>query len=90
MNKAELIETVALRADISKVNAKKAVDSFIKTIEQSLASGNPVSLTGFGTFAIIEKSERRGVNPRTKQPMTIPARRAVRFRPGDLLSKVVL
>ena len=88
MNKTEFIGIFSKQAEISKVSAKKAVDSFIKTIEQSLKTGEKVSFFGFGTFSIVEKAARRGINPKTKLPLTIPARKTVKFKPGAGLSKV--
>jgi DNA-binding protein HU-beta len=88
MNKAVLIGAVAEKAGLSKVNAKKAVDAFIKTVENTVGNGEKLSLLGFGTFSIIEKAARRGVNPKTKEAINIPARKVVKFKAGAELAKV--
>jgi DNA-binding protein HU-beta len=89
MNKTDFIVAVADKAGLSKVDAKKAVNAFIKTVEGAVNRGEKVSLLGFGSFAVVEKAARKGVNPKTKELINIPARKAVKFRPGIGLTKVV-
>ncbi len=89
MNKSELINAMAENADMSKTDAKKALEAFITSVEGALVNGDKVSLIGFGTFATVEKGERTGINPATKQQITIPAKRVVKFKPGvDLADKI--
>lgn len=82
MNKADLIQQVAQSADISQASAARAVDALFGAIADSLRNGQQVMLTGFGTFSVSERAARNGRNPRTKEPITIPASRAPRFKAG--------
>lgn len=89
MNKTDLVNAIAAEAGISKVDAKEALDVALKTMVEALAAGEKVTLVGFGTFAVAEKAARTGFNPRTKETIEIPARRAIKFKPGaDLEAKV--
>lgn len=89
MNKTELINAIAEKANLSKVQAKAALESTINTISEQLAQGDKVALIGFGTFAVSEKTARTGINPRTKEKIEIPARKAVKFKAGAELNDVV-
>ena len=89
MNKTDFIGAVAKKADLSKVDAKKAVDAFIQTVEEIVGNGDKVALLGFGTFFVADKAARKGVNPKSKEPIDIPARKVVKFKPGATLAKVV-
>ena len=81
MNKAQLVEAIALDANISKIDARKAVDAIIRVTVQSLREGERLTLTGLGTFSVQQKAARRGRNPRTCAAVKIPPRKAVKFRP---------
>ncbi len=81
MNKAQLVEAIALDTNISKIEARKAVDSLIRVIVQTLREGDRITLTGLGTFSVQQKSERTGRNPRTGALVKIPPRRVIKFRP---------
>ncbi len=89
MNKTDFIGEVAKKAELSKVDAKKAVEAFIKTVEGAVKKGDKVALLGFGSFTVVKKAARKGVNPKTKKPINIPARKVVKFKPGAALAKVV-
>jgi Bacterial nucleoid DNA-binding protein len=89
MNKTDFIGEVAGKAGITKVDAKKAVEAFIKTVEGAVKKGEKVALLGFGSFSVVKKAARKGVNPKTKKPINIPARKVVKFKPGAALAKVV-
>lgn len=82
MNKAQLVEAMALDTTISKVEARKLLDSMIRVTTQSLREGDRVMLTGFGTFSIQQQAPRIGRNPRTGAPVKIAARKVVKFRSG--------
>ena len=86
MNKTDLINEVAAKAGLSKVDAKKAVDAVFESIEQALANEDKVQLIGFGTFSIQEKPEREGVNPRTGEKIQIKAKKTIKFKAADALS----
>jgi DNA-binding protein HU-beta len=89
MNKAELIEAIASKADLTKADAKKALDAFIDTTSTSLKKGDRVALVGFGSFSVAKRAARTGRNPKTGQEMQIPAKKVVKFKPGAELSKKV-
>lgn len=82
MNKAQFVEAVALDAQLSKVEARKAVDAMIRVTVQALRQGERLTLTGLGTFSVVQKAERVGRNPRTGAAVKIPPRKAVKFRPA--------
>lgn len=81
MNKAQLIEAVALEAGISKVAAKRAIDAVVEATIQTLLEGDKISFPGLGTFSVAHRSERTGRNPRTGASVKIAAKRVVKFRP---------
>lgn len=87
MNKTDLVNEIAAKAQLSKVAAKAALDACLESIEQALANEDKVQLIGFGTFSVVEKGERTGINPRTKEKIVIPARKSVKFKPAAELGK---
>ena len=89
MNKTEFIYAVAEKSGLSKVDAKKAVEAFVETVSSELKEGGKVALLGFGSFSVAEKSARKGVNPKTKQPIEIPARKSVKFKAGAELTEII-
>ncbi len=88
MNKTELINTIADKSGLSKVDSKKALDAFIDAVTEEVKSGGKVSLVGFGTFSITQKAARKGVNPRTKAVINIPAKKSVKFKAGADLNSL--
>lgn len=89
MNKTELVNAIAAKAEITKVDAKKALDAAVEAIAAALAEGDKVAILGFGTFSVTEKGERTGINPRTKETIKIEARKVVKFKAGaELTDKV--
>ena len=89
MNKAELIDAVAVDADISKASAARAVDSLVAAITSSLTSGESVTLVGFGTFSVRERPARSGRNPRTGETIQIDASSMPVFKAGKALKDAV-
>ena len=89
MNKTEFTNAVAEKSGLSKVDAKKAVEAFVETVSSQLKEGGKVALLGFGSFSVAEKSARKGVNPKTKQPIEIPARKSVKFKAGAELTEII-
>ncbi|MDR0232337.1 MAG: HU family DNA-binding protein [Dysgonamonadaceae bacterium] len=89
MNKSELISAIAENACLSKVDSKKALDGFIAAVSNELKKGGKISLVGFGTFSVAEKSARQGINPRTKQPIKIEGKKVAKFKPGAELADAV-
>ena len=89
MNKAELINAIAEKAGLSKADAKNALDATIEVISEAMVQNDKVALIGFGTFSVSEKAERTGINPATKEKITIPAKKVVKFKSGaELTAKV--
>ena len=86
MNKTELINAIAEKANLSKVDAKNALEAAINAIADALAKDDKVALLGFGTFSVSEKAARTGINPQTKAKIEIPARKAVKFKAGSELA----
>lgn len=89
MNKTELVEELSSRTGLSKVDAKATFDAVLDIITKSLAKGNPVVITGFGSFASIQRKEKTGINPITKAPMTIAAKNVAKFKPGKELKEAL-
>ena len=87
MNKTELIAKIAEGAGLSKVDAKKALNATLEAITESVKAGDKVALIGFGTFAVTERPARKGINPATKQTITIPAKKVVKFKAGAELAR---
>ncbi len=89
MNKTELVNAIAEKAGITKVDAKNALNATIEAISGALKAGEKVAILGFGNFDVVEKPERQGINPRTKEKVTIAARKAVKFKVGAELAAAV-
>ncbi|MBQ8928637.1 MAG: HU family DNA-binding protein [Oscillospiraceae bacterium] len=89
MTKSELMALYAKKRDRRKKDAQEDVDFIFDTIREVLASGEKVVLTGFGTFDVRERSEKRCLNPRTREPMQLPAGKAPVFKPGRALKQAV-
>ncbi len=89
MNKTELIATVAEKAELSKKDAEKAVSAVFEGITESLKAGDKVALVGFGTFDVKDREERLAKNPRTGEPVVVPATRVPLFKAGKGLKDAV-
>lgn len=89
MNKTELTNAIAAKAGLTKADAKKALDAALEAITDALKAGDKVALIGFGTFAVNERPERTGVNPLTKQSITIAAKKVAKFKAGAELEAAV-
>ena len=90
MNKSELIDAMAQDAGITKVAAKAALESFMSNVQSTLQQKEgKVSLVGFGTFSVAERAARQGINPATKKPIKIAAKKVAKFKPGADLSNAV-
>ena len=82
MNKSELIEHMAIQADISKAAATRALEAMIGGVRSTLKKNGSVSIVGFGTFAVTKRAARSGRNPRTGATIKIKAAKVPKFRPG--------
>jgi len=89
VNKGELIASVAEKSELSKKDAERALNAVFECIENALTEGDRVQLIGFGTFEVRTRSARKGVNPRTKEEIDIPASQAPVFKPGKALKEAV-
>jgi DNA-binding protein HU-beta len=89
MNKAELINAIAEHANLSKADVGRGLDALIKNIETTLKAGDVITLVGFGTFAVKDRSERMGRNPQTGQEIKIAAAKVPSFKPGKALKDAV-
>lgn len=90
MNKSELIDAMSADAGISKVAAKAALESFMSNVTSTLKEKDgKVSLVGFGTFSVVERAARQGINPSTKEPISIAAKKVAKFKAGADLATAV-
>ena len=89
MNKTELVSSIAEKSGLSKADAKKALDATIEAITGALKAGDKVALVGFGTFAVAERPERQGINPATKETITIAAKKVAKFKAGAELDSAI-
>ncbi|MBQ6537920.1 MAG: HU family DNA-binding protein [Eubacterium sp.] len=89
MNKTELVAAIANQAGLSKKDAEGALKAFIDAVTKELKKGGKVQLVGFGTFEVVKRAAREGVNPLTKQPMKIAASKAPKFKAGKALKEAV-
>ena len=89
MTKAELVAKIASVSGITKSQAEKAVGGFVSAVSGALASGDKVTLVGFGTFSVGARAQREGRNPRTGEKIKIPASKSVKFKAGKTLSEKV-
>ncbi len=89
MNKTELINAVAAKAEISKKDADKALTAVLASIEEALVKGDKVQLIGFGTFEVKERAARTGHNPKTGEAIEIAAAKLPSFKAGAALKNAV-
>ncbi|MDD2468511.1 MAG: HU family DNA-binding protein [Desulfobulbus sp.] len=89
MNKTELIDKVAKESALSKSAAEQVVNSVFSAIAEAMKTGDKVTLAGFGTFSAAERAAREGRNPQSGEKIVIPAKRAVKFKPGSKLVDVI-
>jgi integration host factor subunit beta len=89
MTKAELVEDVARAAELTKKDAERLVEIVFESIIESLNQGEKIELRGFGSFRVRERGARRGRNPKTGDPVSIPAKRVPYFKPGKELKELI-
>ena len=85
MNKSQIIESVQKETGLKKKDAEAAVNAVFASIENALVSGDKVQLVGFGTFEVKQRAERSGINPATREAITIPASKHLSFTAGKTL-----
>lgn len=89
MNKAQLVEVTANKVGFSKRETEAVMDAAIEAVTEALVSGDKVQLAGFGTFEVKRRAARSGRNPKTNEPMEIPAKNAAVFKAGSKLKSAV-
>ena len=89
MTKAELVEDVARAAELTKKDAERLVEIVFESIIETLNHGEKIELRGFGSFRVRERGARRGHNPKTGDPVSIPAKRVPYFKPGKELKELI-
>ncbi|MBD2512474.1 MAG: HU family DNA-binding protein [Nostoc sp.] len=89
MNKGELVDAVAAKTNITKKQADEVISAFLSVVTEAVANGEKVTLVGFGSFERRERSEREGRNPKTNEPMTIPATKVPAFSAGKQFKEKV-
>ena len=89
MTKADLINAIAEKAEFSKKDSEKALNAVISSITDALVSGDKVQIVGFGTFEVRQRDAKEALNPRTKEKIQIPAKKAPAFKAGKALKDVV-
>ena len=89
MTKAELVEDVARAAELTKKDAERLVEIVFESIIETLNQGEKIEFRGFGSFRVRERGARRGRNPKTGDPVSIPAKRVPYFKPGKELKELI-
>lgn len=89
MNKGELVDAVAAKTNITKKQADEVISAFLSVVTEAVANGDKVTLVGFGSFERRERSEREGRNPKTNEPMIIPATKVPAFSAGKQFKEKV-
>jgi len=89
MNKAQLIESIAASAKLTKAEAKRALEGFVVSTTKALGKGERVALIGFGSFSVSKRAARKGRNPQNGKTISIPAKKVIKFKAGAALGKKV-
>ncbi|TCJ15733.1 HU family DNA-binding protein [Rubrobacter taiwanensis] len=89
MNKTDLIQRMADQANGTKSEAQKYFEAFTDVVTEALKKGETVQVTGFGKFYVQEREAREGINPQTKEKMTIPASKVPKFTAGNALKEAI-
>ncbi len=89
MTKADLVEIVAREADMTKKDVEQLVEIIFDSIVNTLNHGEKIELRGFGSFRVRERNARKGRNPKTGEPVEIPAKRVAYFKPGKDLKDII-
>lgn len=89
MNRTELVAAMAEQSQLSKKDAESALKAFIDVVSEEMKKGEKVQLVGFGTFEVSERAAREGINPQTKEKITIAASKSPKFKAGKALKDLV-
>lgn len=89
MNKGELVAAIAEAGNVTKVRAEEVLNSVLANMATAMENGERITISGFGSFKVVERAEQKGRNPQTGKSITIPAHNVVKFKPGkNLYNKV--
>lgn len=89
MNKTEFIKAMAANSGMTQGDAEAALNGLVRTVADELKAGGSITIAGFGTFAVAERAERQGRNPKTGESITIAAAKKPTFKPGKALKEAV-
>lgn len=89
MTKADLVTNIATKSGMTKAAAERTLNALLESVQEELCKGGKLTLSGFGTFAVEHRKERKGRNPRTGQVITIKASKTVKFRSSKALKDSV-
>ena len=89
MNKSELVKAIAKKAEVTNAAAQAVLEAFVEAVKGSLKKGDKVQLIGFGSFSTVKREARKGVNPQTKKPIKIAAKKVAKFKAGAELAEAV-
>lgn len=89
MNKKEFVESISKTHQITQVSARKALDAILANMAAAMENGERVTISGFGSFRVVDKAAQKGRNPQTGQAIVIPARKVVKFKPAKSLTEKV-
>ncbi len=90
MNKADLIASISEKSGLPKKDSEAVLNAFVEAVEEGLAKEEKVVLVGFGTFEVRKRAARKGINPQTKEEISIPATKAPVFKAGKTLKEKIL
>ena len=89
MTKSQLVDVIAKKAHLTKKASTEAIEALFEEVTRSLAKGDKVVISGFGTFSVIKRAARQGINPKTMEKIQIAARKAPKFKAGKALKDAV-
>jgi len=89
MTKADIVERIQTGTGLSKKEAIEAMETVLSIMKTTLESGENLKISGFGSFLVRQKNDRRGRNPQTGETITIDARRVLTFKPGFVLRRAI-
>lgn len=89
MNKGELINNISESGQMPRAAARRALDRVLSIMTSAMKNGEKVTISGFGSFRVVDRAAQKGRNPQTGKPITIPARRVVKFKPARKLAERV-
>ena len=89
MNKSQLIDSISIKTEIYKKDVEKVINVFTNIVADTLVDGDRVSITGFGTFEVVERAARTGRNPQTGESIQIQASKSPKFKASKALKDAI-